>query len=609
MPAPILAHIHLRKCGGTSFAQLLERHFGPRHVSLYADDIYFAYSAEELERALSQTPDVAAFSSHHVRVFPPVLLGRPVLYVTFLRDPVRQFVSHMTHVRKHYAELTDPSLVRSLPPDAPELSLREFARWLLTHEKDIYFRENYDIDFFTRYNPGPRSRVSRAKSILTEFFFVGITERMDESMRSLRRLAEARGLDFPSEPLRVVNASSEPGDDLDWIHPQDEVGAMLLDSVCEDRELYRWVLARQSGAPDASAHPVGPLIETILREGVAGEFRVAGEDAPEAAVILRSLQHACGAPDRRSGGRIALLWLAGDADALRSLYPQVVQGGYVVVDQYGADARVRTVVDDYRAEMDIREPVAAIGSGGAYWRVDQPMLTLQDATPALSNEVALTVLLDVYGGRPDLRESCPEAANADYKRLIHWACQAIRGDFPDSSAELLQPYREWYERNDVDGIWPLLEKAVSLAANPLPETLRVQRVHPHVMMLALLIVELGLREIVEVRAGPGTCDGVLVEAAHCAGGRVRCFAMGAAEVTRPIDLLFINCLPLYSQAAAELQACGPYLHEGSWIALHHTVSSPGVTKALTEAMRSFGWRPRVYPFLHDRGLILVRVAQ
>jgi Macrocin-O-methyltransferase (TylF) len=595
MPPPILAHIHLRKCGGTAFAQLLERHFGSRHARLYADDIYFVYSVPELERELARTADLAAFSSHHVRSFPPALLGRPVHYVTFLRDPVRQFVSYMTHARKHYGEFTHPSLLQSLPPDAPQLSLREFARWILTRERDVLFRENYTVDFLARYNPGPGTRLSRAKTILNDFFFVGITERMDESLRKLRRLADAQGLEFPCGPLRLVNASSEPGDDLNWIHPEDEVGALLLDSVCEDRQLYEWALSRQLPAPLAPAHPLRALIENIQRDGVPGEFRAAGVDGGDAAAMLRTIH-------RPAHSQIALLWLAGDADALRSGYPRISAGGYVFADQYRASERCRAEVDNFRAEWDIREPLIPIGSAGVCWRVAE---AVPQALPRpCSQEPAIESLLQVYAARPDLQEAFPETAAGDCKRIIGWARHAARGDFPDSSADLLQPYREWYELNAVDDAWPLLEAACALAANPLPAILRGQRSEPHVMVLALLIIEFGLRDIV-VQA---PC-GALKEAAESIGGRMRCLEPGASEIAGPIDLLYLNSLPLYSQTLAALRGFGPYLHEGAWIALPQTIASPGVTQALVEAMESFGWKPRIYPFIEQGGLILLRVSR
>jgi hypothetical protein len=242
---PVLAHIHVPKCAGTSFRALLERYFGPRHLSLYVNDTYFAYGDEALRSYLLQDPEIRGFSSHHVRVFPHWLAGREMLYVTFLRDPIEQFVSYMTHIKKHYAGITSESLLEAVPPDAPRLTLREFARWLLTQDRDIPFRENHNVNFFARHSaPAALDRLEAAKAALDGFFFVGITERMEESMRKLRTVMRGPGLDLPPGFMPVENTSSDYRDDLSWINPDDEVGSLLLRSVEKDRQLYDWAAAR-----------------------------------------------------------------------------------------------------------------------------------------------------------------------------------------------------------------------------------------------------------------------------------------------------------------------------------------------------------------------------
>ena len=245
---PVLAHIHVPKCAGTSFRVLLETYFGPRHLGLYVNDTYFVYGDEALRSYLLQGPELQGFSSHHVRRFPHWLAGREMLYVTFLRDPIQQFVSYMTHVKKHYAEITSASLLAAVPPDAPQLTLREFARWLLTQDRDIPFRENHNVNFFARHSaPAAPDRLEAAKTALEGFFFVGITERMEESVNKLRALARAAGLDFPPGSPPVENTSADYRDDLGWLHPGDEVGSMLLRSVEQDRQLYDWAAARITG--------------------------------------------------------------------------------------------------------------------------------------------------------------------------------------------------------------------------------------------------------------------------------------------------------------------------------------------------------------------------
>jgi hypothetical protein len=242
---PVLVHIHVPKCAGTSFRVLLQRYLGPRHVPLYVDDTYFVYGEETLRNYLLQDPEILGFSSHHVRSFPRWVAGRRMLYVTFLRDPVEQFVSYMTHFKKLFLEITSRSLLEAVPPDVPQLTLREFARWLLTQNRDIPFRENHNVNFLARHSsPAEPDRLAAAKAALEEFFFVGISERMEESVHRLRTKAQAAGLNFPPDPVPVENTSCEYRDDVGWIHSGDEVGWLLLRSVEKDRQLYEWALAR-----------------------------------------------------------------------------------------------------------------------------------------------------------------------------------------------------------------------------------------------------------------------------------------------------------------------------------------------------------------------------
>jgi O-methyltransferase len=799
MPAALLAHIHLRKCGGTSFAQLLDSHFGPRHLRLYPDDVYFVYTVEGLEERLRQAPGVQAFSSHHVRRFPRQLADRPARYVTFLRDPVEQFVSHMTHVQKHYAELTHESLLQSLPPDAPQLTLREFARWILTQDRDILFRENYTVNFLTRYNfpaDAGTDRLSLAKAALEDFFFVGITGRMDECVRKLRRLAEFEGMEFPSKPIGVINASRDYRDDLSWIHKEDEVGAMLLESVREDRQLYDWAVQRldedywtrsqcqQAAAPhlyldflkqtltrvifpeqyrpanpadveelppvfqswlrernlalvtpspfDAARraegrdwpaeaetmiglrrlHHLQHTIETVLGEGVPGDFLEAGVWRGGASIFMRAVLKAYGVTARKvwvadafesvpletvkdnflkyglldgqvaflAGGfqdtlphapvgQLALLRLAGDLYAptmvaLRALYPKLAAGGYILLDQYNSLESCRAAVDDFRAEFHIEEQPAPIDWAGICWRVEHPIPPIEDVlqpaggllemeperTTTLDYEPALRALLDVYEARPDLREAFPEAANWNFAGLIDWARHAAQGDLQDSAAHALQPFREWFERNAGDPTaagappWTRMQLTSGLSANPLPRALARMRspqsadINQQLTTLALLVTEFGLRQIVELGVRQGHSTVALLEAAEAVGGWVwsidiepcrkarqaiagmgladrwtflqrNALAIEEAEIPRPIDLLLIDTLPLYSQALAELRKFMPYLRAGSWIALHETVSSPGVSQALGEALQSCAWKFCFYPFLHQHGLSLVRLIE
>ena len=136
------------------------------------------------------------------------------------------------------------------------MSIREIARWILTCNREVNFRENYTVNFFARYTlpgaAGPfrfdsyfrKHRLAAAERILARFFFVGVSDQMERSMAVLRKLIRRVGLEFPGGVVPLENTSFDFRDDLTWIRPGDEVGSMLVESVREDQKLYQFAVNR-----------------------------------------------------------------------------------------------------------------------------------------------------------------------------------------------------------------------------------------------------------------------------------------------------------------------------------------------------------------------------
>ncbi len=259
MPDPLLVFIHLPKTGGMSILHWLNTS-GSEHLTLFVNNTHFVYTEEALGQILLQSPSVKFLSSHFILTFPSSLAGRRLLYFTLLRDPVQQFISYVTYIKKVYhTSLTDPILRSCVPPDPCSLSSREFARWLLTQDRDdIPFRENYTVNrlamqtYLSLQDPAApfdraayrAVRLTLAKAVLNQCMAVGLLEHMDEFVARLRKIASSQGVELPPGSVGVGNVSNELRDDLSWIHPGDEVGAMLLHSLQEDRQLYDWAAAR-----------------------------------------------------------------------------------------------------------------------------------------------------------------------------------------------------------------------------------------------------------------------------------------------------------------------------------------------------------------------------
>ena len=92
---------------------------------------------------------------------------------------------------------------------------------------------------------------------------------------------------------------------------------------------------------------------------------------------------------RLADGRWAIVRL--DADtyaptrlALRSLYPGLAPGGYLVLDDYGSFPGCRRAVEEFRAEHGITEPIEKIDPTGVRWRREStaPVEIAPDPEPA-----------------------------------------------------------------------------------------------------------------------------------------------------------------------------------------------------------------------------------
>lgn len=71
--------------------------------------------------------------------------------------------------------------------------------------------------------------------------------------------------------------------------------------------------------------------------------------------------------------KLAVIRLDGDLyqstiEALDALYPRLMPGGFLIVDDYGVIPACRHAVEEYRASQGISEPIEDIDGTGVYWR-------------------------------------------------------------------------------------------------------------------------------------------------------------------------------------------------------------------------------------------------
>lgn len=98
----VVFHVHVRKCGGSTFyQQILQRNFGRgfyRDASLI-DDIY---GIDQVNQILSHCPWLTAYSSHKITLDLPY--DDPhvrIVAAAFVRDPVDRFLSQYFYLKHH----------------------------------------------------------------------------------------------------------------------------------------------------------------------------------------------------------------------------------------------------------------------------------------------------------------------------------------------------------------------------------------------------------------------------------------------------------------------------------------------------------------------------
>ncbi|HEX8976507.1 MAG TPA: TylF/MycF/NovP-related O-methyltransferase [Solirubrobacteraceae bacterium] len=110
--------------------------------------------------------------------------------------------------------------------------------------------------------------------------------------------------------------------------------------------------------------------------------------------------------------RWAVARLDGDSyDATRLglevLYPNVAEGGYVVIDDYLPLEDCRRAVDDFRRERGITEPIEAIDWSGARWRKTSPPEPLPDTPEPTPEGLGVPRLTARSIPRPAARQRIP----------------------------------------------------------------------------------------------------------------------------------------------------------------------------------------------------------
>jgi len=250
---PILLHAHIPKTAGESFIDLLVRNFGMRAYRYEHSDPNFVIAPNDLERLFFDRPDLIAFSSHHVRVFPSILAGRRALSFTTLREPTERYISLLKYVRRNFLEFSSEAR-RFWPDDTPDCALRKLAEHALRQlgpESQSCLQTRffcppayvkvplgYDMCVY-----GVNSYIL-ASSCLDRFFLVGILEELAKTLEVLAAKLSKAGISLSVSAMEKINVTKVLDEELDWLNADDPVGRQVLQANINDSRIYERYLTR-----------------------------------------------------------------------------------------------------------------------------------------------------------------------------------------------------------------------------------------------------------------------------------------------------------------------------------------------------------------------------
>lgn len=182
----ILVFLHLQKTAGTTFNNHLKHYlkktqyiedYSGRHVEWHSRNSFLKSLNKLSNRELNK---LKIIYGHKMQKEMQTILGREVVFFTFLRNPVDWSLSMYNFLITDKIEEGEPSVF------AKEGSLVSFEDWF-SQQRSHYLGHNvftrHLIEYFCNIKMGDKvleKDFLQAKKILESFFFVGLTETFDD---------------------------------------------------------------------------------------------------------------------------------------------------------------------------------------------------------------------------------------------------------------------------------------------------------------------------------------------------------------------------------------------------------------------------------------------
>ena len=215
----LIAFVHIEKTGGTTVKFILRNSLGLRHCDVVTQNPNGVFSDQELRFAKRVFFNLQSISGHSLR-HPTAHLSGDIQFFTFLRDPVERVVSKYQEARQ--------------------------TRWWRRkrYRREGYKKPSFDEFIHKKNNSNVQTKriagvvdLDKAKEeIDNNYFFVGLTERFQESIKALQKLCPYK-IDTRYEPLRVARDNTIKREVLNNSAAYD----LLVEANAVDIELYDYV--------------------------------------------------------------------------------------------------------------------------------------------------------------------------------------------------------------------------------------------------------------------------------------------------------------------------------------------------------------------------------
>ena len=136
----ILIHIHIPKCGGSTFREILKVNHGSGYFNTNSVLNNYQYSANQILEIFDHHPTCDCLSGHKLSTDLPY--DHPQYHlntITFVRNPVDRFVSHYFFHRQHE---------KNWVPEAKSMLLDEYIDWALVKNNQTMY-VNGQLRFLT----------------------------------------------------------------------------------------------------------------------------------------------------------------------------------------------------------------------------------------------------------------------------------------------------------------------------------------------------------------------------------------------------------------------------------------------------------------------------